>query len=55
MMTTRLRRSATRARQIWDELDYAQRRVFELRTGVPLAPRPPRRHADRLEDKHRIS
>ncbi len=28
-----------RLKQTWTELDYAQRRLFELRTGVPvLAP-----------------
>lgn len=25
-------------KRIWDELDYAQRRSFELRTGVPVLP-----------------
>jgi hypothetical protein len=24
------------AKRIWNELDYAQRRSFELKTGVPL-------------------
>jgi BMFP domain-containing protein YqiC len=24
------------AKRIWNELDYAQRRSFELQTGVPL-------------------
>ena len=24
------------AKRIWDEMDYAQRRSFELKTGVPV-------------------
>ena len=28
-----------RVRQIWSELDYAQRRLFEIRTGVPVVDR----------------
>ncbi len=28
-------RALGRAKRIWSELDYAQRRLFELRTGVP--------------------
>ncbi len=37
--TSRSRRAVNRAQQIWAELDYAQRRLFELRTGVPSGPR----------------
>jgi len=33
------RRIARRARRIWAELDHAQRRSFELRTGVPIESR----------------
>jgi hypothetical protein len=40
MITARFRRMTSRAQQIWNELDYAQRRVFELQTGVrATAPR----------------
>jgi hypothetical protein len=28
-----------RVREIWDELDHAQWRLLEIRTGVPLTPR----------------
>jgi hypothetical protein len=31
---SRARRTIDRARQIWSELDYAQRRLFEIRTGI---------------------
>jgi hypothetical protein len=31
-----------RARRVWHEIDYAQRRLFELRTGVDAGTR--RRH-----------
>ncbi len=30
-------------KRIWDEMDYAQRRSFELKTGVPVVKRQPRR------------
>lgn len=46
------RRLLRRFRQVWSELDYAQRRAFEIRTGIPLGPdRPPRisRTIDELE------
>lgn len=36
---TRTGQAVSRAQQIWAELDYAQRRLFELRTGVPSVPR----------------
>jgi len=29
-------RVITSVKRIWDELDYAQRRSFELKTGVPV-------------------
>lgn len=32
---SRTRRTIDRIRSIWSELDYASRRVFEIRTGVP--------------------
>jgi hypothetical protein len=31
----RLRRFIRRAREIWAEMDYAQRRLFELRMALP--------------------
>lgn len=38
-MTATATRLARRARRIWAELDYAQRRLFEIRTGVPIESR----------------
>ena len=40
-MKTDSRRTIDRVRQIWAELDHAQRRLLEIRTGVslPQAPR----------------
>jgi hypothetical protein len=32
---SRTARLIRRAAQIWEELDYAQRRLLEIRTGVP--------------------
>jgi len=46
--TSRTSRTISRAQQIWAEVDYAQRRMFELRTGVPVVPRQNRREATRL-------
>ena len=39
--TSRFRRAARRARLILTELDDAQRRLFEARTGVPIERRSP--------------
>jgi hypothetical protein len=33
---TRIRTLASRAHRTWSELDYAQRRLFELRTGLEV-------------------
>jgi hypothetical protein len=40
-MKSTVKNMTVRARRIWRELDYAQRRSFELRTGVRT--RAPRR------------
>jgi len=37
--TSRIKRTARRLQRIWSELDYAQRRSFEMRTGVPAGAR----------------
>lgn len=41
--TSRTGKAVSRAQQIWAELDYVQRRMFELRTGVPTRSRESRR------------
>ncbi len=40
-----------RMQETWSELDYAQRRLFEIRTGVPVVKREDRHPAgvDELE------
>jgi hypothetical protein len=44
-------RVITSAKRIWDELDYAQRRSFELKTGVPVVkPGQRRRPADTVDE-----
>lgn len=35
MTESRTSHTIGRVKQIWSELDYAQRRLFEIRTGVP--------------------
>jgi hypothetical protein len=38
--TTFMRRLGVRVRKTYHELDYAQRRMFEIRTGVPFVSAP---------------
>ena len=33
-----LRRMIGRVRAVWSDMDYAQRRLLEIRTGVPMVP-----------------
>jgi hypothetical protein len=33
--TSRVRRIAHQVKEVWAELDYAQARLLEIRTGVP--------------------
>jgi hypothetical protein len=39
LTTFRTRRGVQRARRIWAELDYAQRRSLEIQTGLSLGAR----------------
>jgi hypothetical protein len=64
---SRIARIARSVRRTWNELDYAQRRMFEIRTGVRIDPgrsqakiaelerlyrsHPPRTHS-RMRDLH---
>ena len=41
---SQVKRLARRFRRVWAELDYAQRRSFEIQTGVPLR----RNHGPRI-------
>jgi hypothetical protein len=34
--TNQIKRLIRRFRQVWAEVSYAQRRAFEIRTGVPV-------------------
>ena len=36
---SRIRQAVTEVKRVWAELDYAQRRLFEIRTGVPVISR----------------
>jgi hypothetical protein len=51
LKTSRTRRGIDRARRIWSELDYAQRRSMELRTGVPMGTSKPRARVGRDFDE----
>ena len=35
-----IKRTIRRVRTVWSELDYAQRRLFEMRTGIDVDERP---------------
>lgn len=41
-----LRRTIDRLKAVWWELDYAQRRLFEIRTGVDVDPHGRRSQAE---------
>jgi hypothetical protein len=46
---SRARRIVSRAAEIWAELDHAQRRLLEIRTGIPELTRPQGRRHDRID------
>jgi hypothetical protein len=50
---SRAGRTIGRIKQIWAELDYAQRRLLEIRTGIPSLAQPerasPRGSAEELD------
>ena len=37
-MWSRASHTIRRIKQNWAEMDYAQRRMFEIRTGIPVTP-----------------
>lgn len=51
--TRRVRRTAHRIKAIWSELDYAQRRLFEIRTGIDIERRGKRSQAE-LDDLYAV-
>ena len=46
MNTSRLRTFTRRARRTWNDLDYVQRRLFEMQTGIPVTGLPRRTGRD---------
>lgn len=46
----RIKRNINRAKAIWGELDYAQRRLFEIQTGIDLEAHPKARRSTRRPD-----
>ncbi len=50
---SRASRIVRRFRRTWAEMDYAQRRMIEIRTGVPQAGGPSRVTVDELERLYR--
>ena len=51
---SQIKRLARRFRQVWSELDYAQRRAFEIRTGVPVRPTQGPRISRTIEELERL-
>ena len=50
----RIRPGVNRAKRIWAELDYAQRRSLELQTGVPMGARERRSRGGGFDDLNRL-
>jgi hypothetical protein len=48
---SRLSRAIGDVKRIWRELDYAERRMFELRTGIPFTAATKRAEANRVIDE----
>jgi hypothetical protein len=48
------RRLPRRLRRVWSELDYAQRRAFEIRTGIPLGPEKRPRISRTIDELERL-
>ena len=55
MLTPRARHFARRVHRTWSELAYAQRRMFEIRTGLPPAEPTFSISSDDLERRFRAS
>jgi hypothetical protein len=51
---TRVHNLAIRARRTWGELDYAQRRLFEIQTGVEVLGSHPGRRRTTIEELERL-
>ncbi|HWE09982.1 MAG TPA: hypothetical protein VG325_11540 [Solirubrobacteraceae bacterium] len=51
---SRVHNLVTRARRTWSELDYAQRRLFEIRTGLEVSGSHPRRRRGGIEELERM-
>lgn len=51
---SQIKRLVRRFRRVWAELDYAQRRVFEIRTGVPVGPGKGRRISRTIDELERL-
>jgi hypothetical protein len=49
--TSRVSRAIGCVKRIWGELDYAERRMLELRTGIPFTAATKRAEAIRLVDE----
>ncbi|HTX10163.1 MAG TPA: hypothetical protein VME22_16200 [Solirubrobacteraceae bacterium] len=52
--TSRTKQAVKRLKRLWGELDYAQRRSFELQTGVPTGARRRARISRSIDDLERL-
>jgi hypothetical protein len=52
--TTTIRHTIDRVKQAWTEMDHAQRRLFEIRTGIPTTGHAGRATLDELEALYKL-
>ena len=52
--TSQTKRVVKRVNRLRSELGYAQRRMFEIRTGVPVGPREPRKISRSVDELERL-
>jgi hypothetical protein len=53
-MAISAKRVGRRVKRLWAELDYAQRRAFEIRTGVPVGSDRRRGISRRIDELERL-
>lgn len=52
--TSQTKRIVRRANRLRSELGYAQLRLFEIRTGVPVGPREPHKISRSVDELNRL-
>jgi hypothetical protein len=52
--TSGVRHTFERMKRVWSEIDYAQQRLFEIRTGVPVIERRKAETVEELEALYKL-